>query len=253
MKILLLDIETAPHKVYTWGLFQQNISINQIEKPGYILCWAAQWLGKKKVMFESVQHQSSEDMLRPMYELLDEADVVIHFNGQSFDMKWLQGQFFKKGWPPISPVQQIDILLTVKKKFRLASNKLDYVLKFLGIGAKVKHDGFDMWLGCMAGDKHYWKEMEKYNRGDVIEMAKVYEKILPWIPNHPNHALYSGTGEPTCPNCGGTHLQKRGYSYTKTQTYQRYVCMTATCGTWSRERTNNTNKEVKDNVLVGVT
>lgn len=55
MKILLLDIETAPNTVYTWGLFKQNIAINQIESPGYILCWAAKWLGDDRMFFSSLR------------------------------------------------------------------------------------------------------------------------------------------------------------------------------------------------------
>jgi len=54
-KILFLDIESAPSRVYTWGLFNQNIALNQIEEPGYTLCWAAKWFGKKKMLFSSVR------------------------------------------------------------------------------------------------------------------------------------------------------------------------------------------------------
>lgn len=250
MKILELDIETAPHRVWTWGLFNQNIAIAQIDKPGYILCWAAKWFGEKEVMFESVQHQTYANMLRPMYKLLNEADVVVHFNGISFDMKWLQAEFLKLGWPPCSPCQQIDLLLTVKRRFRLASNKLDYILGFLKIGNKVKHDGFEMWVGCMDGDQHYWKQMEKYNRGDVTLMEKVYKKLLPWIVNHPNHALYENGGERVCPNCGGKHLHKRGSYFTSTMSYHRYRCVD--CKTWSKERTNNVPKEKRAKILKGL-
>ena len=44
MNILLIDIETAPNKVYTWGLWNQNVSLNQIDEVGYTLCWAATWV-----------------------------------------------------------------------------------------------------------------------------------------------------------------------------------------------------------------
>jgi hypothetical protein len=33
-KILLLDIETAPHRVYSWGLWKQDIHIDRIIEPG---------------------------------------------------------------------------------------------------------------------------------------------------------------------------------------------------------------------------
>jgi len=250
MKTLLIDIETAPNRVYTWGLFNQNISLNQVDKPGYILCWAAKWLDNKKVMFESVQNQSNAKMLSPIYDLLNEADAIIHYNGNSFDIKWLHAEFLKLGWAMPAPSQHIDLLPTVKRRFRLASNKLDYVLGFLGLGEKVKHEGFDMWVGCMEGDKKYWKMMEKYNRGDVTQMEKVYRRLLGWIVNHPNHGVYGDAVAPTCPNCGGTHVTKRGPYSTATMTYQRYQCQD--CGTWSKDRTGNLDKSTRPNVLKGL-
>jgi len=48
MKILMLDIETTPMQVYTWGLWDQNIGINQIIKPTEMLCFGAKWQGKKE-------------------------------------------------------------------------------------------------------------------------------------------------------------------------------------------------------------
>ena len=34
-RILLLDIETAPNKVYVWGMWNQNIAANQVVEDGY--------------------------------------------------------------------------------------------------------------------------------------------------------------------------------------------------------------------------
>ena len=43
-KILILDIETAPIRAKVWGIWNQNISIDQIESDWFILTWAAKWL-----------------------------------------------------------------------------------------------------------------------------------------------------------------------------------------------------------------
>jgi hypothetical protein len=58
MKTLFLDIETTPMQVYAWGLFDQNISIDQIIKSTEMLCFGARWLDGKKVIFRSVYHTS---------------------------------------------------------------------------------------------------------------------------------------------------------------------------------------------------
>ena len=85
------------------------------------------------------------------------------------------------------------------------------------------------------------KVIEKYNKQDVILLEKVYERLLPWLGrNHPNRNLYNSTG---CPTCGSAKLQKRGFSYTTTGTFQRYQC--THCGTWSKS-----TKAVKEHAHV---
>lgn len=250
MKILLLDIETAPHRAYVWGLWKQNVALNQIEEAGYTLCWAAKWVGKKEMMFSSSFNDNVEKMLLAIHALLEEADAVIHYNGNRFDIPTLNQEFLKAGMkPPKSPIN-IDLLLTARRRFRLPSNKLSYVAEYLGVGEKVSHKGMQLWRDCMAGDRNAWKTMERYNKQDVTLLEAVYEKLLPWIPNHPNHALFTDKDVPVCPNCGSFHLQRRGFYHTKTLSYQRFQCQS--CGAWSRERLTNLSLEKKRNVLVGV-
>ena len=248
LKVLLLDIETAPNKVWTWGLFNQNIAINQIEEPGYVLCWAAKWLGEKEIHFSSIE-QDGPVMLDIVHDLISSADVIIHWNGTSFDLPTLNQEFMTAGLGPPAPVTEIDLLLTARKRFRLLSNKLDYVAQYLGVGKKVSHEGMELWLKCMRGDAKAWAKMKKYNIQDVKLLEDVYNYFLPWIPNHPNRGLYSEGLEMVCPNCGSARSQKRGLAYTKTMTYQRYQCLG--CGSWFRERFNNLSKDKRATVVVG--
>ena len=107
MKILLLDIETAPNTAHVWGLWQQNVSLNQLMESGYVLCWSAKWLGKDWIYFDSIQNKSTKSMLKGIYKLLDEADAVVHYNGKKFDIPTLNGEFLKCGFKPPSPYKQI--------------------------------------------------------------------------------------------------------------------------------------------------
>lgn len=241
LKILLLDIETAPNLAYVWGLFKENIPIARIVNSGYVLSWAAKWLGKREIKFNSVQRKKPRKMLRDIHTLLDEADVVIHYNGKSFDIPTLNKEFIKAGMKPPAPYKQLDLMRVVKKEFRFPSNKLDYVLQALGIGKKVRHPGFEMWVKCMAGDRASWRNMERYNKGDVRELEKLYDRLLPWIQNHPSHAAVTDGNR--CPNCGGTHLQRRGSYPTRVLRFPRFRCMD--CGKWSRSNKplNNGKRE----------
>lgn len=235
MKILLVDIETAPHIGYVWGLWQQNIGLSQLLESGYVLCWSAKWYGFNEIMFDSIHQSKPKKMLKGIHALLEEADAVVHYNGTRFDIPTLNKEFLLNGMTPPSAYRQIDLYSTAKSRFRFASNKLDYISEQLGLGNKHKHEGFELWVKCMNRDEEAWKTMETYNKQDIYLLEGVYEKFKPWIKGHPNVALYTGATVDSCPVCGSDALSKRGYAYTSTGRYQRYCC--GSCGHWSRART----------------
>ena len=188
-------------------------------------------------------------MLQSIYSLIDEADVVVHFNGTKFYIPTLNKEFVLMGWPPPSPILEVDLYLAVKKRFKFHSNKLSYIAGQLGLGDKVEHKGMDLWRDCMAGDKKAWELMKRYNKQDVALLHGLYEIIKPWLPRHPNFNVYDDVEKPRCPICGSTHIQKRGKIHTRSQAYQRYYCND--CNGWSRERTSLLTKEKRKSVLVG--
>jgi uncharacterized protein YprB with RNaseH-like and TPR domain len=182
MKMLMLDIETTPMQVYTWGLWDQNIGINQIIKDTEMMCFGAKWQGKKKVIFKSVHHDGKKAMLEELHKLMEEADILIGWNSASFDHKHIKREFLEAGMTPPSVVKDLDLMSVVKANFKFPSNKLDYVAQTLGVGAKVKHSGFDLWIGCMEGDAKSWAEMKKYQIQDVNLLEEIYQVLLPWLP-----------------------------------------------------------------------
>ena len=250
VRILTLDIETKPHLVYCFDIWNQNIGIEQIKEPGGTICWAARWLGEEKVRFASVFHDGLEAMLRGIWDLLDEADVVMTYNGRKFDIPHLNRMFVVDGFGPPSPYQQIDLYMAVRKKFNFPSKKLDYICRELEVGRKVQHNGFPLWRGCMDGDPKAWAKMKRYNKRDVRLTEEVHDIIQPWIPSIPSHGAYDepifdedGARVPVCPACGSTSLQPRGYAYTAQSKFPRYVC--GDCGKWSR----GTSREAKSNIV----
>jgi len=182
MKILMLDIETTPMQVYTWGLWDQNIGINQIIKHTEMMCFGAKWLGQKKVTFKSVHHDGKQNMLETLHEMMDQADVLIGWNSAAFDHKHIRREFLEAGLEPPKPTKDLDLMTVVKANFLFPSNKLDYVAQKLGVGAKVKHSGFELWIDCMDGKDSAWREMKKYQIQDVELLDKLYNVLLPWLP-----------------------------------------------------------------------
>lgn len=249
MRKLLIDIETAPNQVHVWGLWGQNVGINQIITPGYTMCYSAKWVGERGLIFDSIFDTKPEKMVRGVHKLISEADAVITYNGVKFDLPTLNKEFVLYGLEPPSPYKNIDLLKVAKRQFRFPSNKLDYISRELGLGSKVKHKGHDLWIECMRGDPKAWKTMTSYCKQDVVLLEKLYHRLLPWIHNHPNHSLYDPQDTPSCTNCGSTHLQSRGYAYTNTLRYRRYRCND--CGSWNRSRTaERLDEELRNSILV---
>lgn len=242
MKILIIDIETRPNLAWCWGLWDQNVAINQIEQVGSVISWAAKWYDQKNVLFSSDYHDTHEEMIKQAWDLLDEADVVVGYNSRSFDMKHLNREFVVAGLPPPTPWVDIDLLSVVKQKFKFMSNKLEFVARELKVGGKVQHNGFDLWLGCMRDDPKSWALMKKYNCQDVVLTEKVYKQLLPWIKNHPTRGLFDGNVR-NCPRCGHDNMIIRKYTVTKTGKYPVMQCKK--CNGYSKisktvERTNMT-------------
>jgi len=241
-KILLLDIETAPAKCFSWGLWDVNIGINQIIEDGYVLCWCAKWYGTNKFLSDSLVNHPTYFKKHPMcdskialsiWRLLDEADIVVTHNGNSFDLKWLNTIFIKNHLPPVGQYKSVDTCLEVKKNFRFISNKLDFVVKKLDLGYKINTGGFELWRDCMKGDLVAWKKMTTYCEHDVRILERLYSAIRPFIKTHPNLNLYRKDGVIGCPNCGSKQLVKKGWQYTQLSKYQRLIC--TNCGRKTRD------------------
>lgn len=231
MKILMLDIETAPHRVYAWGLYDQDIAINQIEEPGYTLCFSAKWYGGRELIFDSIRKSGTRRMVKHAHKLFSEADAIVHYNGNKFDVPTLNQEFLQAGLKPPPPSAQIDLYQVAKHRFRFASNKLDFVAQQLNLGHKTRHKGMELWRGCMHGNGADWRTMEAYNKQDVRLLERVYNALLPWIKNHPNRGNFLNEGA-VCTNCGSHHLQSNGWRRTAVSVFRRLQCVD--CGAWMR-------------------
>lgn len=231
-KILVLDIETRPTVAYVWRLFKENVGLNQIIDPGGMICFAAKWVGEKDIYFHADWTEGGHQrMVEAAHALISEADAVVTYNGDKFDLPKLTGEFLTGGLAPPPPVASIDVYKTVRYKFGLLSNRLAFVGPFLKVGAKVKHEGFELWAKVNDGDERARAKMTKYNKQDVVLLERVYKKIRPYITNHP--ALRS-VGSMACPTCLSKKTQKRGKYITACFHFQRFQCQNPGCGRWFR-------------------
>lgn len=254
-KILVFDIETAPITAYTWGLFDQNIGLNQIQKDWHLLMWAAKWYGEPASKTMSMDNskarnvQDDRQLIIGLSNLLNKADIIITQNGEKFDVKKLNARAAIHGLPPIKPCKSTDLLKESRKIFKFTSHKLEYMSEVLNTKyKKLKHQeypGFELWAAIMKGDKRAWEVMKKYCIHDVLATEELYDKLSGWIRTQ-NMACYIDDAIMRC-KCGSDRLHKEGFAYTEAGKYQIYHCLK--CGKWPRSGQNLLSTHKRSNTL----
>lgn len=251
-KILFFDIETAPLLGYVWGLWNNDIALNQLKTDWSILSWSAKWRGKNRIYYADQRKaknlQDERLILRPLCDLINEADIIVTHNGKRFDVRKINARLIALNMKPLAPVKHIDTKEISARNFGFTSNKLEYLAKYLGVKLhKSEHNkfpGFSLWEACLNGNQSAWAEMEKYNRRDTLVLEQVFEKLLPWT-NTVNFDVFHDKLEHKC-SCGSKDYRKFGMGYTSTGKYQRYQCKD--CGKVTRGHKNLLDKDKRKSI-----
>lgn len=253
-KILIFDIETSPLRAYVWTRWQQNVYPDQMLSDWFMLTWSAKWLYSSEVLSdkvtpEEVFNEDDSRIVKSLWKLVDEADIIIAHNGDRFDVPRLNSRFLVNDLPPASSYRTIDTKKVASKHFGFSSNKLNELAKVFGFDEKLDTD-FELWAKCMKGDREAIDYMQEYNDQDVLLLEEIYLKLRPYIKSHPNVAIYMDTDTQVCSSCGSTHLKKTDkFQYTNTGKFRLYRCE---CGAESRGRRTDLDKGNRKNLLTSV-
>ena len=244
-KILVFDVETSPILAHVWGLWKNNVGLNQIEKDWHVMSWSAKWLDSNEIMYQDQRDaeniEDDGDILLGIWELLDQADIVVAHNGDKFDVKKINARFILNGMQPPSSYRTVDTLKIAKKRFAFTSNKLAYLTdKLCKKHTKLSHakyPGHNLWVECLKGNLEAWDEMREYNEVDVLALEELYHILRPWDSTE-NLKLYQDKsyGDSNCQVCSSDNVIENGYHYTNSAKYQRYRCMD--CGHETRGKHN---------------
>lgn len=256
LAILLFDLETAPHKGYFWGFYDQTIPTQFIEKPGHLLSFACKWLDNPTIAvrglpdYGTFEKDKTDDreLVQELYQYINAADIIIAHNLNKFDDKIMRSRFLVHGMKPTNPYAKVDTLRIVKKEFNFGCNKLDYLARALGFGEKLPHTGAALWMDCLQGDMDAWKLMLEYNAKDVLLLEELYLRVRAWDRTAPNVSIRTENNVMKCVCCGCDELiigDKK--AYTGVSEFDTYVC--ANCGKVNRARKSNKTKEERDNIL----
>lgn len=259
--IKTIDIETAPNLAYTWGLWKQNIGKPMLIERSFMLSYVSKNYGEDEIQYGDCRYTYADaddyEITVALRDLLNETDFVIGHNFKKFDLAKIKGRIALHGIEPHSPVKVIDTL-TACRRFGYQDNTLETMTKMFKLDvAKSKHDkypGFSLWAECLKGNMDAWDTMIKYNIDDVVSNELLYDRIKPYIEDHPSFGIYEAelhAGRPFCTFCGSENLARYGYRHTNLSKFRQYKC--GDCGKYPRGRTNLLDLETRQGMTARVT
>lgn len=251
-KVLFFDVETSPSVTLAFSRFKAFASPSHVLQEPYLLMFGYAW-GNGEVKIDKlndfeVDHSSDDRLLvERMWELFDEADIVVAHNS-NYDKGWANQQFVKYDLPPPSNYQVVCTLKAAKKAFSLPSNSLAASAQYFNLTRKLSHEGISLWKRCMEMEDEAFDEMAEYCAGDIVTLQELYHKILPYMPTHPNHALYYEDSKRRCKMCGSENINLTGkYHHTTVSKFATWQC--GDCGGISRERKSVVTMKTKPNLM----
>ncbi len=236
-KLGFWDTEWTPAISYTWSGFPKFLSNDFLIEDPRLLCWGYKDRGgKTEVVDERI---GREEMISQLWHRLDSVDMLVSYNGQSFDTPKVNSEFMKLGLGPPSPCKEIDLYRQIRKNAKFYSGKLDFVAERIVGERKVDTGGFALWKAVMAGDEEAWGKMRKYQVQDVDLLEVLFDELKPWIKMpHP-----ISTDPMSCHVCGSTELSPRGWAPTLYGKYRRFRC--DNCGKWHRGQTRTAVTDIR--------
>lgn len=230
-KILLLDIETAPLLAFVFQkqVWKARIGADKVVSDWFCISWSAKFLNEDVIYSDVLTSDEAlnEDDFRIMgslYYLLEEAEVIIAHNGDNFDIPNINARLLVNGYPPPSPYRTIDTLKVAQQQFGFTHNSLNALAAKFGVDGKIETN-FELWKRCIRGSEQALKEMETYNKKDVLVLEDVYLKFRPWIKGHVNLNMYSDN-DISCTFCGSTNISpiENKFFYTQATKFSLYRC-----------------------------
>lgn len=230
-KLLFLDTENAPNIACTWGIHDQKIFYTDIIYEWFFLSGQWSWDDSKQINSVSLlddkkrfkkNFRDDYHVVKTIWDLLNEADIVIGHHLKGHDLKKLQAKFIEHGLPPVKMPMIVDTYVWAKQ-FGFTSKKLRDLCTKLELTHKLSHEP-GLFIKAALGNPLAIKNIVTYGLGDIPTLRELYYKLKPHSKGHPNHNLFRGDGVECCPKCSSENFKKDGFKYTSVGKKQGYKC-----------------------------
>ena len=248
-RVVTLDIERIPGRHSTWHRGQtitgpfwdlneikawtgKRIHADDVSEWPRTICAAWKWYDQPDTVFAAEWEVGGYDgFMRAVWEVFDQADLIIGHNADRFDARHLMGGWAEMGLPAPSPYKVIDTLKIARGTFAYESNTLDALNKRLGIDAKTDKYDSRVAKAAVAGDKEAQDRIRFYNMGDIAASEALFDRLRPYARNVPHLGMWSDD-EMACPSCGSTMTATGKTVHANVQRYEHLTC--PNCGAHAR-------------------
>lgn len=206
------------------------------------LCLSWQWLGEKPIYFAGAwegegEHTHTRDdgpnciacrdhIAAVSWELYNDADIVVTFNGKKADNRWVADDWAEAGLPPVRPWKDADLYAAARSRFAFEYKSLAHLTKRLGIPGKTDKYDAERAEDAYMGDPRAQAYLRKYNGGDIAATREALRRLhghvrFPGV----NWALYFDDDAFRCSHCGHDKLDPEDQdAATGVTRYAQYRC-----------------------------
>jgi uncharacterized protein YprB with RNaseH-like and TPR domain len=176
-KIVILDIETT-----------------SLEADAGVLVAAGLMSDAGRAEYMEARRTSEEKLLlSKLSKRLESYDVIVTWNGRSFDIPFLTTRLMKHGLDPRSLLRRphIDLADVVKSRLRLTFTYLDHVCDFFQIDRKRGPMGLDvphLYVRALEGDGKALLSIRDHCLDDLRATRQVFLKLKPLVEQQLEYA-----------------------------------------------------------------
>jgi uncharacterized protein len=176
-KIVILDIETTSLEGDSGTL----VSVGLMSDVG-----RSDYLEAKRTSYEKA-------LLLKLVKRLENYDVMVTWNGRSFDVPFLTTRLMKHGLDPrpILRKSHIDLADVVKSRLRLTFTYLDHVCDFFQIDRKRGPMGLDvphLYIRALEGDRRAAASIREHCLDDLRATRQVFLRLKPLVEQQLEYA-----------------------------------------------------------------
>jgi DNA polymerase elongation subunit (family B) len=122
-----------------------------------------------------------KELLQQIRNSYEDYDIIVHFNGRNFDIKFLNTRMLKNGIPLLPEMKQLDIYQIAKHRIRLRSKRLDALKDFLEVDKDAEGHKWEYWQMAGAGVKEGFDYVVEHCTRDVDRLAEVARRMKQYI------------------------------------------------------------------------